>query len=119
MATNNQPKRILFVCTANVDRSPTAETLLKSVKGFEVRSAGIWPNSRNRVTRELIDWADLIFAMEEHHKRAILILKPEAESKIIVLNIPDIYPRNDPRLLEILKERISKHLGITWEKRNQ
>lgn len=116
LAEHGKPRRILFVCTANIDRSPTAETILRGVKGFEARSAGIWPNAKRRVTRDLIDWADLIFVMEEYHKDVIVALKPEAESKIIVLNIPDIYARNDPRLIRLLKERLSEHLGITWEK---
>lgn len=115
MTTPKRPKRILFVCTANVDRSPTAEAILKGIKGFEVQSAGIWPNARRRITKELIDWADIIFAMEDYHKEVIVSLKPEAENKTIVLNVPDIYPRNDPNLIKILKERISEHLGIVWE----
>ena len=35
-------EKILFVCTGNMDRSPTAESLLKGREGFEVRSAGTW-----------------------------------------------------------------------------
>ncbi|MEM2593881.1 MAG: hypothetical protein QXV96_03115, partial [Candidatus Bathyarchaeia archaeon] len=50
MTIPKRPKRILFVCTANVDRSPTAEAILKGIKGFEVQSAGIWPNARRRIT---------------------------------------------------------------------
>ncbi|MBS7639191.1 MAG: phosphotyrosine protein phosphatase [Candidatus Bathyarchaeia archaeon] len=109
-----RPKRVLFVCTANIDRSPTAEDLLKKVGGFEVKSAGVWFNARQRLSEDLIDWADVIFAMEEHHKMAILALKPDAEDKIIVLHIPDIYPRNDPELVEILKMKLSEHLKVEW-----
>lgn len=116
MAINEKPKRILFVCTANVDRSPTAEAILRGVDGFEVRSAGIWPNARKRITEGLIDWADVIFAMEEHHKDAIVALKPEAENKIVVLDIPDIYARSDPRLIKLLKDKLSEYLGVIWEK---
>jgi protein-tyrosine phosphatase len=115
MSERNGPKRILFVCTANIDRSPTAEELLKRVGGFEVKSAGVWFNARRRLTTDLIDWADIIFAMEDHHKEAILILKPEAEGKVIVLNIPDIYPKNDPELIEILKVKLSEYLKIRWK----
>lgn len=114
MTGQEKPKRILFVCTANVDRSPTAEAILRGVRGFEVKSAGIWPNARRRITRDLIDWADLIFAMEEYHRDVIVALKPEAVDKVIVLNIPDIYPRNDPRLVKLLKDKISEHLGVSW-----
>jgi predicted protein tyrosine phosphatase len=107
-------KKILFVCTANIDRSPTAEALLKQKDGFEVRSAGTWQHARKRVTEQLIDWADIIFVMERHHKEALLYLNPKSEDKIIVLDIPDIYSRNDPELTEILKENLSKHLHIDW-----
>ena len=105
-------ERILFVCTGNMDRSPTAESLLKGKEGFEVRSAGTWIHARRRISRDLIEWADRIFVMEDHHKRAILSICPEAESKIIVLNIPDIYMRNDPELIEILKMKLRKYLNI-------
>lgn len=114
MIHDGKARRILFVCTANIDRSPTAEELLKSIGGFEVQSAGIWFNARKRISEKLIDWADIIFAMEDQHKEAILNLKPDAENKVVVLKIPDIYPRNDPELIEILKIKLSEHLKIKW-----
>jgi len=107
-------ERVLFVCTGNVDRSPTAEALLKDKKGFEVLSAGTYIHARRRVSERLIDWADVIFVMEEHHKEAILDLRPEAENKTIVLFIPDIYRRNSPELIETLKTKLTKHLNINW-----
>ncbi len=106
------PKRILFVCSGNVDRSPTAEALLKGKKGFEVKSAGILIGARRRLSKDLIDWADIIFAMEEIHRAAILRISPSAESKIVVLGIPDLYRRNDPELIEVLKEKISKYIDV-------
>ncbi|MBS7634347.1 phosphotyrosine protein phosphatase [Candidatus Bathyarchaeota archaeon] len=109
-------RRVLFVCTANIDRSPTAEALLKNLGEFEVQSAGIWFNARRRISESLIDWADIIFAMEDHHKEAILNLKPDAENKMVVLNIPDIYPKNDPELIKILKMKLSESLKIKWGK---
>jgi len=107
-------KRVLFVCTGNIDRSPTAESLLKEKESFEVKSAGTWMHARNRISKALIEWADLIFVMENHHKNVILSISPEAEEKVIVLDIPDIYRRNDPELIEILKEKLTKHLKIEW-----
>ena len=118
MASSERPKRILFVCTANIDRSPTAEDLLKDIEGFEVKSAGVWFNARKRISRDLIEWADIIFVMEDFHKEVITTLKPEAESKTIVLNIPDIYPRNDPELIKILKMRLKEFLKIDLESQN-
>lgn len=107
-------KRVLFVCTANIDRSPTAEALLKRKEGFEVLSAGTWINAERRVSARLIDWADVIFVMEEHHKEDIIALNPESENKIIVLGIPDIYLRNDPELIKIFKTKLTKYLNIKW-----
>lgn len=115
MISPRKPKRVLFVCTANIDRSPTAEALLKNVEGFEVQSAGVWFNARRRISRELIDWADIIFVMEDFHKEVIMALKPDADKKIVVLNIPDIYSRNDPELISILKMKLAEFLKIDWK----
>lgn len=77
-------------------------------------SAGTWIHARKRVSRELIEWADVIFVMENHHKGVLLSISPEAEDKIIVLDVPDIYRRNDPELLSMLKNKLTKHLKIEW-----
>jgi len=115
MISPRKLKRVLFVCTANIDRSPTAEDLLKNVEGFEVQSAGVWFNARRRISKELIDWADIIFVMEDFHKEVIMTLKPDADKKIVVLNIPDIYLRNDPELINILKVKLAEFLKIDWK----
>jgi len=83
-------KKILFVCTGNIDRSPTAEVLLSNNPLYEARSAGTWRHAYRRVSGELVEWADLIFVMEDHHKESLVDSFPEAEDKIIVLDIPDI-----------------------------
>jgi predicted protein tyrosine phosphatase len=112
-AWSTMRKNILFVCTGNLDRSPTAEALLKGRKGLDVQSAGTSPIAVRRVSRDLVDWADMIFVMEQAHKDHIVKkLNPRADSKIIVLNIPDVYRRNDPRLVEILKRRVSDYVDI-------
>jgi len=105
-------KRILFVCTANIDRSPTAETLLKGKEGFEVLSAGTWINAKRRISERLIDWADTIFVMEDNHKEDVIALNPESENKITVLGIPDIYLRDTPELVKKLKTKLIKYLDI-------
>ncbi|MCP8310110.1 MAG: hypothetical protein L6N95_04780 [Candidatus Methylarchaceae archaeon HK01B] len=107
-------KRILFVCTGNMDRSPTAETLLKGREGFVALSAGTWMKALRRISKSLIEWSDLIFVMEERHKKSILALKPEAEKKVIVLDIPDVYLRDDPELIKTLKTKLEEHLKIHW-----
>jgi predicted protein tyrosine phosphatase len=104
-------KRVLFVCSGNMDRSPTAEALLKGKEGLEVKSAGTWEGAQTVVSKELINWADTIFVMQEHHKEALKKIEPKAEKRIIVLDVDDHYLRDDPELVKILKEKLSKYLG--------
>jgi predicted protein tyrosine phosphatase len=100
-------KKVLFVCSGNIDRSPTAEALLRGKGGLEVKSAGTLRSAPTPVSKELIKWADIVFAMERSHKEAMLATEPEAEGKIVVLGIEDQYPRGDPQLVKILKEKLS------------
>ena len=102
---------MLFVCTGNIDRSPTAEALLREKEGFEVKSAGTWMGARKLVSKELMNWADIVFVMEEHHKEALIKIDQNAEAKIIVLGVDDHYLKGDPELMRILKERLSEYLG--------
>jgi predicted protein tyrosine phosphatase len=102
-------KKVLFVCSGNVDRSPTAESLLKGKEGLEVKSAGTLIGAKTVVSKDLVNWADMIFVMEEHHKEAVEKIDPDAGKKIIVLDIEDTYLRNDPKLTKILKEKLSKY----------
>ncbi len=100
-------QKILFVCTANLDRSKTAEDLVKDRPGFQVRSGGTWEWARRRVSAEDIEWADRIFVMEDEHKEAVLRISPEARGKIAVLDIPDVYKRGEPELVALLKKRLA------------
>ena len=102
---------MLFVCSGNVDRSPTAEALLRGKEEFEVKSAGTWAGARTVVSKELIDWADMIFVMEEHHKETLKQIDQSSGQKIVVLGIDDHYLKGDPELTKILKEKLSKYLG--------
>jgi len=104
--------RVLFVCTGNIDRSPTAEDILKEVPGFEVRSAGTMPGARRCLTRSDVEWADRIFVMEDHHRVSVLGLDPGADSRVKVLGIPDMYIRGDERLVELIRKELKEN-GIS------
>ena len=58
---------VLFVCTSNRLRSPTAETLFTGWPGLEVSSAGLDPAATRLIDQDLIATADVIFVMERHH----------------------------------------------------
>ena len=101
----------LFVCTLNEHRSPTAENVFKeilkerNIKG-NVKSAGIDPDARNKLTSKLVRWADKIYVMEQYHRELIIKIDPNSKNKIRVLNINDFYLRNDPALVNILKQKL-------------
>ena len=63
--------KILFVCSANVDRSPTAERIYSGRCDLEVKSAGTSEYARTPVCEELIQWADAVLCMEKKHKKRI------------------------------------------------
>jgi len=100
--------RILFVCSANLQRSPTAEQVFRNLSDeWQTKSAGILPSSgRNPLTQKLIDWADLILVMESQHEEYIHNNFESDADKIKVLDIPDIYARNDPELIQELKKKV-------------
>ena len=100
--------KVLFVCTGNSDRSPTAEELVNKVKGIEAKSAGTSSSARMQISKKLIDWADYILLMQDLHKEYIKERWSESENKIKVLNIEDKYSRNSPELIVLLKEKIAK-----------
>ncbi|MBD3253382.1 phosphotyrosine protein phosphatase [Candidatus Pacearchaeota archaeon] len=102
--------KLLFVCTENLNRSPTAAELFKKNKKHKAKSAGISITAENNVSNELIKWADKIFVMEKVHKKFITDKVPDAENKIEVLWVPDVYPKNDPKLIEILKKKLKNYL---------
>lgn len=99
--------RVLFVCTANKLRSPTAEDLFKGFHGIIVMSAGTDASAPRPLTKELVASADLIFVMETHHRERIRkkYKQRPADNRIITLHIPDEYERGDPELIELLRVR--------------
>lgn len=99
---------ILFVCTANKLRSPTAEAVFSGRPGLAVRSAGLDPEAPCRVDAELIAWADRIYAMETHHREKIrkTFRKVLGSTPVITLGIPDEYEFMQPELVALLKARL-------------
>jgi len=99
---------LLFLCSRNQWRSPTAEVIFKNRPGIEVKSAGTEPAARVRVNARHISWADVILVMEQKHKRRIMEMYREeiGERKIEVLDIPDDYQFMDPELVEDLTTKI-------------
>ncbi|WP_428662423.1 low molecular weight protein tyrosine phosphatase family protein [Runella sp.] len=104
---------VLFVCSRNQWRSPTAEEIFKNQSTFSVRSAGTSPRARIKISEKLVHWADLIFVMEKKHREILKawFLSLGAEKQIIVLNIPDEYGFMDADLVEMLKTSTAPYLN--------
>jgi glycine hydroxymethyltransferase len=128
-------KKILFVCTGNVCRSPMAEGLFRhAVKGrgeFRVLSAGVGaiegqPASafavqalaelgidisahRSRMlTAELVNQADYIFGMTHGHVEAITLLYPQAAEKAFLL-------REFDETLDVFEKDIPDPIGGSFD----
>jgi protein-tyrosine phosphatase len=107
-------ERILFVCTANVDRSRTAEDLYRDDERYEVRSAGIAPFATVPLTRDLLLWADRVFVMnerEDQHRTLIRIRFPDVDRPLFDLDIEDRWSRGDPALVGLVIRRLRPYLG--------
>tara|TARA_A100001015_G_scaffold279887_1_gene341466 strand:- start:2024 stop:2356 length:333 start_codon:yes stop_codon:yes gene_type:complete len=102
-------QNLLFICSRNQWRSPTAEAHWKKHPNYNVRSAGTSPNARRTVNSSDIQWADIIFVMERKHKSRLIsrftrIIKYK---KVYVLDIPDNYKFMDEALIIELEGAVS------------
>ena len=106
-------KRILFVCTQNKLRSPTAEQVFSSWADLEVASAGLGNDAATPVSPELIAWAEIIFVMEKAHRNRLSAkFKPHLKDKrVICLDIPDEFEYMDSTLVRLLEARVPRYLG--------
>lgn len=100
-------RRILFVCSQNKLRSPTAEAVFANHPEVDVDSAGLNHDAVVPLSPEQVEWADLILVMEKSHrsKLARKFRKYLGGKRVVVLNIPDDYDYMDPELVELIKRR--------------
>ncbi|MEI7912557.1 MAG: low molecular weight protein tyrosine phosphatase family protein [Verrucomicrobiota bacterium] len=105
-------KHILFLCSQNKLRSPTAEAIFSDQPGVEVDSAGLNNDAEVPLSEEQIEWADLILVMETAQRSRLnrKFKHALAGKRIAVLNIPDNYEYMDPALVSLLKIRCAPYL---------
>lgn len=103
---------LLFICSRNRLRSPTAEQVFAAWPGVETASAGLAPDAEEQCSVELVEWADIIFVMEKAH-RAKLLRRFRASLKrarVVCLDIPDDYAFMDPALVTLLEKKVRAYL---------
>lgn len=110
-------RRILFVCSQNKLRSPTAEAVFAGHPYVDVDSAGLNHDAEVPLSPEQIQWADLICVMEKSHRNKLSkrFRKYLGGKRIVVLNIPDNYDYMDPALVELVKQRCAQFVPPTPE----
>ena len=111
---STKKRNILFICSKNQWRSPTAEHIWRKHPKLNVRSAGTSSKAKKTVSSKDIDWADTIFVMEEEHKSR---LKSEfsrlvSNKTIHVLDIPDEYHYMDSALIKELESAVASLLKL-------
>jgi predicted protein tyrosine phosphatase len=107
-------ERILFVCTANRDRSPTAESLYREDPRYEVRSAGVAPFATTPITADLLLWADRVFVMNERRDQNYTQIRhrfPSINRPTVDLDVEDLGSRGHPELVRVLLKKLTPHLG--------
>lgn len=107
-------KRLLFVCSQNRLRSPTAEAIFSQWPGVEAMSAGLNNDATTPLSTDLIEWAQIIVVMEKTHKNKITrkyanFLKGK---RVVVLDIPDEYEYMQPELIQLLKVKVQRYVGL-------
>lgn len=103
---------ILFVCSQNKLRSPTAEQIFANRPGVETASAGTNNDAENPLTSEVVRWADMIFVMEKTHRNKLQKRYRSAlkDARVICLDIPDDYDFMDEALIQLLQVKVSPYL---------
>jgi predicted protein tyrosine phosphatase len=77
-------------------------------KDIAALSAGTNPDAETPISDDLIEWADIIFAMEAAHFRRLKqrFGKLLNKKKVVVLGITDEYSYMDPELVKLLRNKV-------------
>jgi len=108
-------KKVLCLCSAGLLRSPTTAFVLQHKFGYNTRSAGVTDYALIPVSQALLKWADEIVCVNQETYDTLSddIKRDEKFSinrSVIVLNIPDVYPRMDYELQEIILQQYKEKL---------
>ncbi|MGB7623301.1 MAG: low molecular weight protein tyrosine phosphatase family protein [Terriglobia bacterium] len=106
--------KLLFVCSQNRFRSPTAEAVFKTYPGVEALSAGTNHDAETPISEDLIEWADVVLVMEKSHRNKLTRKFKSAfrTKRLVVPGIPDEYEYMDTELVRILQAKVPRYVRI-------
>jgi predicted protein tyrosine phosphatase len=109
--------KVLFVCSRNRWRSPTAERIFRDSQVIEARSAGTSASARHQLSIRDLEWADIVLVMETSHRERIreTLGRQARNVPVKVLGIPDEYEFMDPELVEEIRRQVGRVLPETLE----
>lgn len=103
---------VLFVCSKNRWRSPTAEKMFSDHDLLRVRSAGTSRSAVRTVQSADLKWAECVIAMEQKHLARLRAEFP-GETRYLDMHcadIPDDYRFMDPELQTLIAEAVRRIL---------
>ncbi len=105
--------KVLFICSRNDQRSKVAEAYFsRKYPKHDFKSAGTNYTKckklgTNKLTDDLLLWAEKIYVMQEHHHNMIKKYgSVQCNEKITVLHIPDNIYKDENDLIDQLKNKV-------------
>lgn len=105
---------LLFICSENRLRSPTAEAVFSEYPGVNAIGAGTNSDSDTPVSGDLIKWANIVLVMEKSHRNKISKRYKELlkGKRLVCLDIPDNYECMQPELVKLLKAKVPRYVRL-------
>lgn len=105
---------LLFVCSENRLRSPTAEAVFSDYPGVQAIGAGTNSDAETPVSGDLIEWSDIVLVMEKSHRNKLAkkyreLLKGK---RLVCLDIPDHYEYMQPELIKLLEAKVPRYVRL-------
>lgn len=105
-----EQKRVLFVCSMGLLRSATGAAIY--AHKYNTRSAGSWvEEALIPVSVPLLAWAhEIVFVNKNNHRDVVEQFGDGsmAHANVVVLDIPDKYPRMDSGLVKAFEEQYDR-----------
>jgi len=105
---------LLFVCSENRLRSPTAEAVFSAYEGVEAIGCGTNKDAETPLSGDLIEWADVVLVMEKVHRAKVSKRYQNllSSKRLVCLDIPDKYECMQPELIQLLERRVPKYVSL-------